>query len=259
MTTQPALTTKYDQLEISIYPNNETLGRAAAEAASAIILQAVAARGSANIILATGNSQLTFLRSLRVAPNLPWNAISVFHMDEYLNLPLGHSASFPRFLRDHLLDHVDIGTFFPVPGHANDVEAACKGYELLLRAYPADLCCLGIGENGHLAFNDPPHVDFEDQSWVRVVELAQASRLQQVNEGHFASLDETPTHAITLTIPALLAAKSVIIIVPEARKAEAVRRAVLEPVSEDCPASILRRTLGARLFLDRQSASRLSL
>ncbi len=257
MTIKPIRTTRYDQLEVSIYPDNETLGQAAAEVASMILRQAVATRSTANVILATGNSQLTFLHSLRETPNLPWNAINIFHMDEYLNLPPGHSASFPRFLSSHLLDHVDAGAFFPVPGHAQDVDAACKGYELLLRAYPADLCCMGIGENGHLAFNDPPHVNFHDPSWVKVVELAQASRRQQVNEGHFASLDATPTHAITLTIPALLAAKNIITIVPEARKAEAVRYALLEPVSENCPASILRRTPGARLLLDQHSAARL--
>jgi glucosamine-6-phosphate deaminase len=257
MPLQPTRTARYDQLEVSVYPDNQTLGQAAAEAASAIIREAVAARGTANVILATGNSQLTFLRSMRLLHGFPWNAVNVFHMDEYLNLPPGHSASFPRFLGKHLLDHVEVAAFFPVPGHANDVEAACQGYDLLLKAYPADVCCLGIGENGHLAFNDPPNVDFEDVRWVRVVELAQASRRQQVNEGHFASLDETPTHAITLTVPALLAARNVLAIVPEARKAEAVRRSLREPISEDCPASILRRTAHARLFLDQDSAAQL--
>ena len=257
MTPQPLSTTMYDQLEVNIYADNDTLGQATAEIAAGIIRQAVAERGRANVILATGNSQLTFLHTLRSLPDVPWNAVNVFHMDEYLNLLPGHRASFPRFLADHILDHVGVGAFFPVPGHADDVEAACQGYELLLRAYPADLCCLGIGENGHLAFNDPPSVDFEDQRWVKVIEMAAASRRQQVNEGHFASLDETPTHAITLTIPALLAAKTVIGNVPEARKAPAVQRALKEPISVNCPASILRKAPNARLFLDRQSAAQL--
>jgi len=255
MTFNPLRETIYDQLAVSIYPDNETLGRAATEAAAAIIGQAIAERGVANVILATGNSQLTFLHGLRELPGIHWPAVNVFHMDEYLNLPPGHPASFPLFLRRHLLDYVPVGAFYPVPGHASDVEAACRGYELLLRAHPADLCCLGIGENGHLAFNDPPVADFDDPVWVKVVPLDEASRRQQVSEGHYASLDEVPTHAITLTIPALRAAKKMLCIAPESRKAEAVRKTLLGPISTACPASILRQTPHARLFLDRESAA----
>ena len=121
-----------------------------------------------------------------------------------LNLPPGHPASFPAFLRRHLLDYVQVKEFFPVPGVAADPEAACRQYEALLRAHPADLCACGIGENGHLAFNDPPYADFDDPVWVKPVTLDERSRRQQVGKGHFGSLDEAPTHAITLTIPALL-------------------------------------------------------
>ena len=256
MNTQALSTSTYDQLAVSIYQDNETMGQAAAEVAASIIQAAVAERGTANIILATGNSQLTLLHTLRrYGSNLPWEAVNVFHMDEYLNLPPGHNASFPYFLRHHLLNHIPVAAFFPVPGHASDVEAACRGYELLLKAHPTDLCCLGIGENGHLAFNDPPDVNFTDSRWVKVVKLALASRQQQINEGHFSSLDETPTRAITLTIPALLAAKHIIAVVPESRKAEAVRRTLTEPISTDCPASILRKMPTVRLFLDQESAA----
>lgn len=257
MLPQPISTTQYDQLPVSIYATNEALGAAAAAEAAEVIRAAVAARGVANIILATGNSQLTFLAALRQITDAPWAAVNVFHMDEYINLPAGHPASFPAFLRRHLLDHVPVKAFYPVPGELADTEAACRGYEALLRAHPADLCAMGIGENGHIAFNDPPYADFDDPVWVKPVKLDERSRRQQVGEGHFRSLDEAPTHAITLTIPALLSARRILCIVPEARKAEAVARSLLGPITEACPGSILRRAPHARLFLDRESAGEL--
>ncbi len=255
MTTHPLYTTQIDQLPVSVYASNDALGAAAAAEAAAIIRAAVAARGVANIIVATGNSQLTFLTALRALPGVPWEAVNVLHMDEYVNLPPGHPASFPAFLRRHLLDYVQVKAFYPVPGDAADVSTACREYEALLRAHPADLCALGIGENGHLAFNDPPFALFRDPVWVKVIQLDERSRRQQVGEGHFGSLAEVPTHAITLTIPALLAARRVLAIVPEARKAEAVAKSLLGPITEDCPGSILRDTPHARLFLDTESAA----
>ncbi len=144
-----------------------------------------------------------------------------------------------------------------MPGVTDDVEAACREYEALLRSHPADLCAMGFGENGHLAFNDPPYADFDDPVWVKPVKLDERSRRQQVGEGHFRSLDEAPTHAITLTIPALLSARRILCIVPEARKAEAVQRCLLGPITEACPGSILRRVGHAHLFLDAESAARL--
>ncbi len=255
MGVEPIRLQTFDQLPVSVFSDNESLGKAAAEVAAAIIRQAVAERGVANLILATGNSQLTFLHALRDLPDVPWPAVSIFHMDAYLNLAPGHKAGFPLFLREHIVGHVPVGAFFPVPGHPADVQLACRGYELLLRAHPADLCVLGIGENGHLAFNDPPVADFADPVWVKVVELEEASRRQQVGEGHFESLAQVPTHAVTLTIPALRAARQMLCLVPELRKAPAVRITLLGPVSTACPGSILRQTPHARLFLDRDSAS----
>ena len=256
MSIEPLHESKFEDLPVSIYRTNEELGAAAAHEAAKIIRHAVEQNGHANIIIATGNSQLTFLAALRHELNIPWPQVNVFHMDEYVGLEPTHPASFPRFLRRHLLDYVIPQAFYPVPGHAPDIEAACREYEALLRENPADLCALGYGENGHLAFNDPPFADFDDPVWVKVVKLAEASRRQQVGEGHFQSLDEVPTHAMTLTIPALLAAKRVLAIVPEARKAEAVYRALRGPISEDCPGSILRQTPHAHLFLDVDSADR---
>ena len=156
MSTQPLFTTQIDQLPVSIYATNEALGAAAAAEAAEAIRAAVPQRGVANIILATGNSQLTFLAALRTLAGMPWECVNVFHMDEYVNLPPGHPASFPAFLRRHLLDYVKVARILPRPGAAADPAAACREYEALLRAHPADLCALGIGENGHLAFNDPP-------------------------------------------------------------------------------------------------------
>ena len=256
MTIQPAFETKIEELLVSVYETNEEMGRAAAAEAAEVIRQAVAEKGTANVIFATGNSQLTFLAALRERPEIEWSKVNVFHMDEYVGIDPQHPASFPNFLQRHLLDYVKPRAFYPVRAPAENTEAACREYEELLRAHPADLCAMGIGENGHIAFNDPPFADFDDPVWVKVVRLDERSRLQQVGEGHFGSLEEVPTHAVTLTIPALLSAKRVLCIVPEARKAEAVHRTLKGPITEECPASILRRASHAHLLLDRDSAAK---
>lgn len=254
---EPLKTTQYDLLPVAVYGSNKEMGQAAAFDAREIIAGAIASRGTANVILATGNSQLTFLQNLRTLDGIDWSKVTVFHMDEYLGIDPDHPASFPRFLREHFLNYVNSSRFFPVPNNPDDVEQACRNYEALLRQHPADMVACGWGENGHLAFNDPPYAKFDDPVWVKVIQLAEASRRQQVGEGHFKSLDEVPTHAITLTIPALLAPKHVLCIVPEARKAEAVRACLTEPISEDRPGSILRQVAHARLYLDPDSATRL--
>ncbi|MCB0154958.1 MAG: 6-phosphogluconolactonase, partial [Anaerolineae bacterium] len=188
---------------------------------------------------------------------IDWSKVRVFHMDEYLGIDPTHRASFPLFLKKHFLDHVSVAAFHPVPNRPEDIEQACRDYEALLKAHPVDLVALGFGENGHLAFNDPPYAFFNDPVWVKVIDLAEASRRQQVGEGHFDSLEEVPRQAITLTIPALLAAKHMLCLVPEARKAEAVRACLTEPVSEERPGSILRQVSHARLYLDPDSAAKL--
>jgi glucosamine-6-phosphate deaminase len=254
---EPIKTAQYEQLPVAIFRSNEEMGQAAALDAREIINGAIEDKGEANIILATGNSQLTFLQTLRRLEGIDWSKVNVFHMDEYVGIDPNHRASFPLFLRQHFISFVNPKSFHPLPGQPEDVNKACRDYEALLREHPADMVALGWGENGHLAFNDPPYADFDDPVWVKVVELAEASRRQQVGEGHFDSLDEVPTHAITLTIPALLAAKVVLCIVPEARKAEAARACLTEPVSEDRPGSILRQVDHARLYLDQDSASKL--
>ncbi len=251
----PTYETLIEQLPVSVYGSNEEMGRAAAAEAADVIKRAIDERGEANVILATGNSQLTFLQALRENHDVEWSQVRVFHMDEYVGLDPEHPASFPLFLHRHFLDYVTVAAFYPVEAPTEATEKACQTYERLLRHHPADLCACGIGENGHLAFNDPPYADFDDPVWVKVVQLDERSRRQQVGEGHFGSLDEVPTHAVTLTIPALLAAGRVLCIVPEARKADAVQDALHGPITEDCPASILRTQPHARLYLDPDSGS----
>jgi glucosamine-6-phosphate deaminase len=251
---KPIYQTQIEELPVSVFSTNEDMGRAAAVEASEIIQKAIRERGMANLILATGNSQLTFLAALRQNQSIAWQNVNVFHMDEYIGLDPEHPASFPKFLRTHFLSYVKVKAFYPVRGQVGHVEAICAEYARLLREHPVDLCACGYGENGHIAFNDPPFADFDDPVWAKPIKLAEASRRQQVGEGHFRSLDEVPSHAITLTIPALLAAKRVLCLVPETRKAEAVRRCIKLPINEDCPGSILRRTAHAHLFLDKESA-----
>ncbi|MEZ4622429.1 MAG: 6-phosphogluconolactonase [Caldilineaceae bacterium] len=252
----PVETCQYDALPVAIYDSNAAMGHAAALAARAIIQAAHAERGHANIILATGNSQLTFLHALRDLDGIDWSRVTVFHMDEYIGIDPDHPASFPLFLRQHIIDQVNPGQFCPIPSQPHDVEDACRNYEALLRDYPADLVAMGWGENGHIAFNDPPYAKFDDIVWVKVVALAETSRRQQVGEGHFATLHDVPSRH-HLNRPRAAGAQNILCIVPEARKAEAVRACLTEPVSEDRPGSILRTVHHAQLYLDQESAARL--
>ncbi len=255
MRPKPIFETKVEELPVSIYKSNQEMGQAAAADAVEVIRQAIAEKGEANIIIATGNSQLTFLAALKAAKGVEWSKVNVFHMDEYVGIDPKHPASFPLFLHERIIDAVQPKAFFPVEAPVDDAEGASRRYETLLRAHPADLCAMGIGENGHIAFNDPPFADFDDPVWVKVVRLAEQSRKQQVGEGHFRGLDEVPTQAVTLTIPALLAPARVLCIVPEARKAAAVKESLEGPITEDCPASILRHKPHVHLYLDPDSAA----
>ncbi len=244
-----------DQLPVAIYADKLALGQAAALLAREIIQTALAERSVANIILATGNSQLSFLHTLRELPHIDWNKVTVFHMDEYLGIDSSHPASFPLFLQEHFLGHVNVGKFYPVPNKPADIQKACRDYADLLREHQVDLVAMGFGENGHLAFNDPPYARFNDDEWVKVVKLDETSRRQQVGEGHFATLSEVPEQAITLTIPALLSPRHILCIVPESRKAAAVQACLYQPVSDQRPGSVLRTVDNARLFLDADSAA----
>mgnify|MGYP005836994935 CR=1 FL=1 len=246
-----------DRLPVSIFATGAALGARAAADLAGVIAQSVATRGQASIIVATGNSQLDFMRALRQRQDIAWDRVVVFHMDEYLGMTDQHPASFRRYIRENLTDIVRPRAFHGLRGDAPDVAAEIERYAALLRQHPADACVMGIGENGHLAFNDPP-ADFETRALLHVVTLDEACRRQQVGEGHFATLDDVPSQALTLTVPALLSARRLLVVVPEARKAPAVKAALTGPITPHCPASILRRQAHARLYLDRESSSLLS-
>ena len=244
----------FDALTVSLFDTEDELAADASDAFAAAVGAALRAAPTVAVLLATGNSQLGFLRYLRERSDVAWDRIAVLHMDEYVDLPPTHPASFRHFLRTELVDQVRPRAFHGIDANRSPVAAEIRRYAGLLRAEPPVVTVMGVGENGHLAFNDPP-ADFAGPEPVRLVALDEASRAQQVGEGHFADLDEVPSHAVTVTIPALLAPPTVLVLAPEARKAAAVRAALLDPVSPDCPASVLRRTPQARLLLDGESAS----
>jgi glucosamine-6-phosphate deaminase len=247
-----------DDLQVQVHADVAGLAKAAADEAAAVMRRAVADRGTANAMFATGNSQLAFIEQLVTAtPDVPWDRTVVFHMDEYVGIGPEHPAGFARWIRQRIAERVPVAAVHYVDGLA-EPRAECERYAGLLRRHPLDLCCLGIGENGHLAFNDPGVADFEDPADVKVVELDRACRRQQVNEGHFPDIDAVPAEAITVTVPALLRAGRVLAIVPEARKAQPVRTALEGPISVDCPASALRTAAGAVLYLEPASASLLA-
>lgn len=256
MSTQPIRSLQVDQMPVHVFASNEALGARAAADLAELLAQAIADHGSASIILATGNSQLSFMQALRALPTVEWTKIVVFHMDEYLGMSDQHPASFPKYIREKLVGHVHPRAFYPMRGDAPDVAAELKRYADLLAQHPADVCVLGIGENGHLAFNDPP-ADFYTDKTIHIVDLDHKCRMQQVGEGHFATIDDVPKQALSLTVPALLKARRVLAVVPEARKAEAVRAALQGPVTPDCPASILRTQSHVTMYLDVDSAGML--
>ena len=242
-------------MRVLVLASGREVGEAAGAHTARILAAAVEANGAARVIIATGNSQLPFVEVLRARAGVPWDRITAFHMDEYVGISDAHPASFRRWIRERIEEPLRPRAVHYLAGDAVDPEAECRRYEALLREAPIDLVCMGIGENGHIAFNDPPVADFADPVWVKVVELDEACRRQQVGEGHFAGMANVPTHALTLTVPALLAPRALQVVAPERRKAEAVRDALTGPVSTACPASILREQAHAVLFLDTESAA----
>jgi len=257
MTAQAVIQRQYNQLQVRIFPTAVLLGEQAAADLSAILQESIAQRGEARLIVATGNSQLTFMEALRRRRDIAWDRVDVFHMDEYLGMADTHPASFRRYLREKLVDHVHPRNFFGMLGDAPDAEAEMRRYTELLRARPIDAVVMGIGENGHLAFNDPP-ADFTTRELVHIVHLDEACRRQQLGEGWFPTLNDVPTEAMSLTVPALLMPRHQLVVVPERRKAAAVKAALEGPITPTCPASILQEQAHARLYLDAEAASLLA-
>ncbi|MGB9148533.1 MAG: glucosamine-6-phosphate deaminase [Acidobacteriaceae bacterium] len=249
---------RVDKLRVEVYADAQAAGRAAAQATAQAMRELVAQRGSTAVVFATGASQLDALAAIVEEPNIPWNRIDGFHLDEYLGLPVEHPASFRHYLRENLTSRTQMRSFLEIDGESGDPEAVCRRYAEALREANPQLCLLGIGENGHLAFNDPGEADFQDRDDVKVVQLDEACRQQQAAEGWFPGSEDVPERAITLTIPAILRVPRLIVCVPGIRKAQIVRRTLHEPVSLHCPATILRTHPNATLYLDRDSASELT-
>jgi len=247
-----------DQATVHVFSTREEAGQAAAHDVSTRLLGRMQADFECRVIFAAAPSQNEFLHHIAECRNLDWSKLTAFHMDEYVGLRPEHPASFRRYLMEHIFGRVALSPdqIHLIAGERTDrLLRVCSDYEDRLRERKLDLVCGGIGENGHLAFNDPPVADFADPVWVKAVRLDHACRVQQVNDGCFAAIDDMPSHAITLTIPALLSAELVSLVVPGPRKAQAVRDTIRGPIFEACPASIIRTHPGASIYLDSESSA----
>src|ERR1700723_3515036 len=248
---------KVGTMKLEIHASKKAAGSAAARAAAETFKELEQARKEIGVIFATGASQLEMLHELTSMPDLPWKNVRGFHLDEYLGIDENHPASFRRYLRENLTERVPMREFFAIDGSSSDSDRVRQKYVQELSAADPQLCLLGIGENGHLAFNDPPEADFEDPETMKVVTLDAECRRQQLAEGWFPSFDEVPKQALTLTIPAMLKVPKLIVSVPGRRKAQSVRRTLEDPISTACPATILRTHPDVTLYLDEESASEL--
>jgi glucosamine-6-phosphate deaminase len=241
-------------MEIQVFDGKPELGRAAAARAASSIEAALARSGRARVIAATGASQFEFLDALTATKSVDWSRVEMFHLDEYVGVSDVHPASFRRYLRERIVARVHPAAFHFLAGDAGDPAAECRRVGALLRQAPIDVAFVGIGENGHLAFNDPP-ADFTTEEPYLVVELDEACRRQQLGEGWFASLDDVPRRAISMSCRQILKSNEVLCIVPDARKAQAVRDCLDGPVSPQHPASLLQTHSRTALYLDRESAA----
>ncbi len=243
------------KLSISVYTTRDEMGTAAGKLAATVIRDTIAQKGRANVIFASAPSQNETLAALIAAGGIDWSCVTAFHMDEYIGAGASAPYSFRRYLHERLLSKLPVKHFFGLAGEAGNAEATAREYASLLNANPPDLCLAGIGENGHIAFNDPPVADFNDPLDVKVVELDDACRTQQVADGAFPRIEDVPRRALSLTVPRLFRTPVIILSVPGPRKAEAVRATVEGPIATSCPASILRTHENAHLFLDKDSAA----
>ena len=233
------------------------MGVTAAKEAAAVIRDLLAYKSEVNMIFAAAPSQNEFLEALCAEKDIEWQRINVFHMDEYVGLPDNAPQRFGNFLKERIFDKLPFRTVNYLDGNRQP-EEECVRYTALLKQYPTDIVCMGIGENGHIAFNDPHVARFDDPAWVKVVDLDEVCRKQQVNDGCFATIDQVPTHALTLTVPALMNGQFLFCMVPAKTKAWAVYHTINDPVSETIPATCLRKHNNAVLYVDTDSAEMLS-
>jgi len=239
-----------------VFSDKQALGKAAAARAAAIIRDAIAVRARARVVAATGASQFEFLDALTQSPGIEWQKVELFQLDEYVGLPMNHPASFSKYIQERLVAKTGIVRYHALNGAANPAKVI-RASGAALSAAPIDVAFVGIGENGHLAFNDPP-ADFDTSDPYIIVNLDKACRRQQVGEGWFAEFSEVPERAMSMSVRQILSAKEIIVVVPEARKAQAVKACFEGPISPMVPASILRMHANVSIYLDNQSAGLLS-
>lgn len=246
-------------MKVGVAKSTDEMAQNAAAYVAEGIREAIAKRGEARIIVATGASQFGFLKALTGMQGIDWSRVTGFHLDEYVGLSASHRASFRNYLRQRFVGAlpVPLKGFNEVNGEAPDLAAECRRLKMLINEKPIDVACVGIGENGHLAFNDPP-ADFETCDAYLVVKLDEVCRLQQVGEGWFAALEDVPKLALSMSIPQIMKSRRIVCTVPDARKAAAVKGAVKGPVSNLCPSSILQKHADCSMFLDPAAASGLS-
>ena len=252
---EPIKSFQVDELPVRVYAQQSDLAADAARLVQIFLAECIQERGEASAILATGNSQIRFLDELLRLGGVDWSKLTLFHMDEYLGIAADHPASFRRYMRERVESRVHPKVFHYIAGESSEPLNECARYADLLQAQEIDLCCLGVGENGHIAFNDPHVADFEDPWAVKLVNLDLQCRQQQVNEGHFPNVNDMPQYAYTLTIPTLCAVRKIVCIAPEKRKAQAVHDALRNPIRHACPASYLRTQPHGLLLLDNDSAA----
>lgn len=243
-----------DKLKVNVYSNRQEMGKSAAENIAEKFKELIKQKGEINVVWAAAPSQNDVLGELVKIKDVDWKSINAFHMDEYVGLDKNAPQTFGNFLKEHVFGLVPFKRVEYLDANASDTEKECVRYTNLLKERDIDVVILGIGENGHIAFNDPHVADFNDRLSVKVVELDNVCRTQQVNDGCFEKLSDVPTHAITLTVPTLMSAQYMFCIVPSSTKANAVFQTVNGDLSESCPASVLRLHDHATLYLDEQSS-----
>lgn len=252
---EPIKVIKSGELECEVYADRGQMGKAAAICAAEHIGRVISEKGEANVIFAAAPSQNEMLEAL-LEQGVDFSRVNAFHMDEYIGLSLGDPRSFSSYLTEHIWKHAGFKSVNIIDG-SRDMDEVCREYTALLEKYPPDCVCMGIGENGHIAFNDPPVADLADPLSIKPVKLDEICRMQQVHDGCFPTLDDVPRYALTLTVPMLMSARYLVCTVPAETKAEAVYRTLNWEISEKCPATAMRRHPGAKMFLDAASASRI--